>query len=83
MAEFATDEMFDKTGYVSGKFFFSKDDSCHWYMIPVELRNRWKQLNTDEDGKGWDTFDSKAFEKEFGQYRTNGGISHIEFIPII
>lgn len=43
------------------RFFFDTDDSSHWYMIPLELRERWKELNRAED---WDTVNN-----EFEQYR--------------
>ena len=64
-------------------FFFTQDDSSHWYMIPVEKRGRWKQLNNRlPEIEGWDEYDyNEAIDDEFGSYRTGGGISHIEFIP--
>ena len=53
-------------------------------MIPVEKRLRWNQLNNRlPEIEGWDEYDyDSAVDEEFAQYRTNGGISHIEFIPI-
>lgn len=65
------------------KFFFTQDDSCHWYMIPVEKRDRWRQLNKRRpEIEGWDEYDyDDAINDEFGDYRTGGGISDIEFIP--
>lgn len=58
------------------KYFFAQDDSCHWYMIPAEKRQRWNEVNkmdidTDE---GYEAF------QEFEDYRTGGGISDIEFL---
>jgi hypothetical protein len=65
-------------------FFFARDSDCHSYMIPVELRNRFKQLNNRlPEIEGWDEYDyDNALNDEFGRYLTNGGIDHIEFIPI-
>lgn len=57
------------------KYFFAQDDSCHWYMIPAEKRQRWNEINemdieTDEGYEAW---------QELEDYRTGGGISDIEF----
>ena len=57
------------------KYFFAQDDSCHWYMIPVEKRTRWNEVNkmdidTDEGYEAW---------QEFNDYLTGGGIGDIEF----
>lgn len=56
-------------------YFFDRDDSSHWYMIPVELREEWIALNKldPDDEENWDAFD------KFEDYRTGGGICHIEF----
>jgi hypothetical protein len=45
-------------------------------MIPVEKRERWKQLN---NGDADDEDNNDAIINEFDQYRTGGGIGHIEF----
>jgi len=61
------------------KFFFSQDDSCHWYMIPVERREEWSKasdLNLDTD-EGYDEWQNGNWE----DYRTGGGIGDIEFTP--
>lgn len=57
------------------KYFFAQDESCHWYMIPVLLRERWERLNREETDEAEDIINT-----EFSQYRTGGGISDIEFI---
>lgn len=59
----------------SKRFFFSQDSDCHWYMIPVVLRERWKAL-TQEDSEENDD----AIYDEFSNYLTGGDISHISFI---
>lgn len=63
--------------------FFAQDESSHWYMIPVDLRDRWQQLNNQlPEIEGWDEEDyNSAIDDEFGDFRTGGGIGHIEFIP--
>jgi hypothetical protein len=61
------------------KFFFSQDDSCHWYMIPVERREEWEKardLNLDRD-EGYDEWQKGNWE----DYMTGGGIDDIEFTP--
>ena len=57
-------------------YFFSQDQDSHWYMIPADKRKRWNEVN-NLDSDSPDTW--KAFE-EFEQYRTGGGIGHIEFM---
>lgn len=64
-------------------YFFTQDDSSHWYMVPVDKRERWTRLtNRLPEIEGWDEYDyDNAIDNEFGHFRTNGGIDHIEFIP--
>lgn len=64
-------------------FFFTQDDSCHWYMIPVEKRERWNFLNMIAESQNEETSEgaNELINDEFGEYRTGGGISDIEFIP--
>ncbi len=57
-------------------YFFSQDSDCHWYMIPSEKRQRWNDLNQEETEENND-----AINDEFGEYRTGGDITGIEFIP--
>lgn len=60
------------------KYFFSQDESSHWYMIPADRREEWgkaQQLNLDTD-EGYNAW----VEGNWEDYRTGGGISHIEFI---
>lgn len=78
------DPMF-KLPEFSGKFFFSQDEDCHWYMIPIEKRERWKELNDLANSHINSSIEQQNFDNlidgEFSEYRTNGGISHIEFTP--
>lgn len=55
------------------RFFFSQDDSCHWYMIPEKWKEEWYKLIEDEEC--WDKPEWGKFEK----CRTGGGISNISF----
>lgn len=54
------------------RYFFSQDESSHWYMIPEDKRELWEELNNMEDG--WD--DERWC---FDEYRTGGGIEQISF----
>ena len=65
----------DNTNDTLQLYFFSQDQDCHWYMIPADKRDKWNQINNmdSEDPDTWDAFN------EFEEYRTGGGISHIEF----
>lgn len=38
------------------RYFLSRDNSCHWYIIPEEYRTAWTAfLNLDEDDEqSWD-----------------------------
>lgn len=61
-------------------YFFAQDDSCHWYMIPVEKRELWRSMSdididSDEGYAAWQ-------EAGFDDYRTGGGIDDIEFVPV-
>lgn len=61
-------------------FFFSQDDSGHWYMIPSDKREIWNelsQLDLDE----YDNY-QKWQDAGFEDYMTGGGIGGIEFVPI-
>ncbi len=56
------------------KFFFKRDESFHWYMVPVEKRELWYEL----EELGYED-DFEKFDDEFGRYRMRGSISNIEF----
>ena len=56
-------------------YFFSQDADETWYMIPADKRERWQEVNDMDPEPSWNLI----FE-EFEQYRTGGGISHIEFM---
>lgn len=56
-------------------FFFDQNDDEQWYMIPSDKRDRWNEVNNMDPSDKYNFL----FE-EFEQYRTGGGISHIEFM---
>jgi hypothetical protein len=72
-------------GLMLKQFFFDQDESCHWYRIPSDERDRWEELNRmdrsvesgREDWEDEDFYD--AINDEFGHYRTGGGISQYNF----
>ena len=53
-----------------------QDDSCHWYIIPVEEADRFEimlEKIINSDGEDQNTIDD--FEAEFGGYRTGGDVN--------
>jgi hypothetical protein len=63
---------------VEERFFFDKDQSSHWYMIPLSLLEIWQDFTSDD----FDEDDVKAcnkFEKLFGKYRIGGHPSQFSF----
>lgn len=66
---------FESTNNNEEEYFFDQDESSHWYMIPVRLKNRWMELiSRGED----DEEANDLIMREFGQYMT-GGIQKIKF----
>lgn len=55
------------------RFFFDKDENCHWYLIPEEWRDEWNKLNDIEDA--WDLDEWQKFE----DCRLGGGITGYSF----
>lgn len=38
------------------RYFLSQDNSCHWYIVPVDKRaewSAWRELD-DDDERSWD-----------------------------
>jgi hypothetical protein len=66
------------TPKLDGTFFFDKDDSGHWYMIPSIMRAEWDEASELE---GQDELYEEAMEP-FDQYRLPGGITDITFKPV-
>lgn len=62
----------------SDKWFFGKDQDTHWYMVPFELRDKWREMTlNDFDDDDYDGIEE--FERTFGQYRLGGGIESYVF----
>lgn len=53
------------------RFFFDQDDSSHWYMIPAELRDKWRDANemTYEEFSEESYKAQSEFERLFSEYR--------------
>lgn len=54
-----------------------QDDSCHWYVIPLEKSDRFYSL-LDTFSLTEDYGMLNKFEDEFGKYRTGGDLNNIE-----
>lgn len=52
------------------KVIACRDDSCHWYVIPAEMKDEFNRLREDED--------YEAFETTFGNYRTGGDLNMVQ-----
>jgi hypothetical protein len=74
--------VFQKETETSGQsFFFSQDSDCHWYQLPSSLREKWNEFTANDIAD--DDFDRQdEFETLFGQYRTGGDISGIDFVVV-
>lgn len=65
-----------KTDPTPERYFFDRDDSSHWYMIPEKLRSEWIRLMKIAEKEDvsllpeWDQFES---------LRLGGGINYITF----
>lgn len=53
------------------RFCFAQDDSCHWYLIPLELKEEFENLIEEEN--------DDTINYNFSKYRTSGGIKCISF----
>ena len=52
-------------------FFFARDNSCHWYMVPERTRSVWDAWSElDED-------DEESWEAPEGAVLVNGPLSQI------
>jgi hypothetical protein len=72
-------DLINKANNMKQAYFFSQDDFCHWYMIPVEKRELWNELSQMDLDEG-DNY-QRWQDADFDDYRTGGGIGDIEFIP--
>lgn len=49
-----------------------QDDSCHWYVIPVEMLQEFRKLG--EGGEGTED----EFIEKFSDYMTGGDLNNIQ-----
>lgn len=53
------------------------DDSGHWYIIPSESREDFRQvLAKAQQSDAWDA--QHEFENKYGQYRTGGDLNNVQ-----
>lgn len=71
---------------VPERYFFDQDESSHWYMIPVRLREEWKRWEylCERYYSECEMMDSEVNEMEvldsiFDKCRLSGGINYITF----
>ncbi len=50
-----------------------QDDSCHWYVLPIDLVDEF-----DKDGQDEDFVDGGGFDDKYGKYRTGGDLNLIQ-----
>ena len=55
-----------------------QDDSCHWYVLPIELVDDFYKELSDEF-----LVDSGLFDERFGKYRTGGDLNNIQLFAEI
>lgn len=55
------------------QYCLKQDDSCHWYLLPVEFEDEFESLMEKEAD------DSTEIDEKFGKYKTGGGIGNIRF----
>lgn len=55
------------------RYFFTQDESSHWYMIPVELKEVWDRLAHLDDCWEYDAW------RQIEEHRLGGGINDITF----
>lgn len=55
------------------RYFFAQDESSHWYMLPVRLKEQWDCLSQKPNGWEYDGW------LEIEEHRLDGGIESITF----
>lgn len=58
-------------------YFFDQDESSHWYMLPIELKEKWVEMTTNDIGDDYDK--QEEFQDLFNEYMLGGGINNISF----
>lgn len=55
-----------------------QDESSHWYVIPIELSDKFREL-TQFDIDEEDNYENeKKFDEIFSKYRTGGSVNNIQ-----
>lgn len=52
------------------KVYATRDESGHWYIIPIELKEEFFKDETNEE-----MIDSGDFDDKWGKYRTGGDLN--------
>lgn len=55
------------------KVYVTQDDSCHWYIIPFEMKD---EFNSDLEGLGDENYEE--WEDKYGSYMTGGDLNNIQ-----
>jgi len=50
-----------------------QDNSCHWYVVPIDLVDQFYKDMQDEN-----FVDSGKFDDKYGKYMTGGGLNLIQ-----
>ena len=63
------------------RFYFTKDDSGHDYLVPLELKEDWRKMFEDcyKDRTGMNYDAIEKFEEKFGAMRIGESISRYSF----
>lgn len=55
------------------KVYAVKDDDCHWYIIPAEMKD---EFHSDLEGLCDENID--GWEDKYGQYMTGGDLNLVQ-----
>jgi hypothetical protein len=58
------------------KVYCTKDESGHWYIIPLELKSKFIEL-LERSEYEWEIIE-KEFYSLFGKYRTGGDLNNVQ-----
>lgn len=59
-------------------YFAGQDDSSHWYVVPVSMREEWRKFR-ELDWLTDLTPEQDAIADKMEEFRLSGGIGEIEF----
>lgn len=55
-----------------------KDEGSHWYVIPIELSAKFRELTEFENDEDTNFEYEKEFNEIFSKYRTGGDLNNIQ-----